>query len=75
MSAGMDFALYHAAQAADEAWTLELRRAFGPYAGDYRYTPRGKETERLAELARSVRVASARWHRHVAEIREEERVR
>lgn len=28
--------------AADDAWSLELRKAFGKQAGDVRYTARGK---------------------------------
>lgn len=32
---------YRAAQAADEAWSNELRRLFGKKAGDVRYTSRG----------------------------------
>lgn len=33
---------HRAAQATDDAWSLELRRVFGKQAGDIRYTPRGK---------------------------------
>jgi len=29
-------------QVADDAWSLELQKAFGKRAGDVRYTPRGK---------------------------------
>ena len=29
-------------QAADDAWSAELRRLFGKQAGDVRYTARGK---------------------------------
>lgn len=33
---------HRAFQAADDAWSVELRKAFGKQAGDIRYTPRGK---------------------------------
>ena len=42
---------YHAAIAADEAWSAELRRLFGAKAGDVRYTKRG-EGEPGSELRR-----------------------
>jgi hypothetical protein len=35
-------ALYHKAVAADDAWSRELRRCFGPGAGDARYSAKGK---------------------------------
>jgi hypothetical protein len=31
-----------AAQATDDAWSMELQRLFGKRAGDVRYTPQGK---------------------------------
>ena len=33
---------YRAWLAADEAWSAELRRAFGKQAGDMRYLPQGR---------------------------------
>jgi hypothetical protein len=36
------FAAYHAAIAADAAWSAELLRRFGKRAGDVRYTKQGE---------------------------------
>ena len=42
--------LYQEALQADCAWSLELQRAFGPYAGDVRYTKKGQTGSTLAPL-------------------------
>lgn len=69
----MDFSLYHAAIAADAAWSAELKRQFGKNAGDVRYTARGKGEpgSELRRLHATFRSTSDAWLKAMRAAREE----
>ena len=51
-------------QAADDAWSAELKRVFGKQAGDARYVARGKgeEGSELRRLHDAREAARLTWH-------------
>lgn len=56
----MDFAAYHKAIAADDAWQVALELRFGNKASLMRYLPEGKQGD-LAPLEAAKQAADAEW--------------
>jgi len=57
----MNYDLYYAALAANQAWQGELQATYGNNAGDARYDERGGATEKLADLKDSYLKAAKAW--------------
>ena len=61
MASHSTFALYDAAIAADKAWSIGLRAAYGKEACNARYDRRGKATAEMASLRDAKLAADEAW--------------